>query len=76
MAHPFIEFPKWLHAAGHKSVLVHDAEAEARQLALWTAEAPSRANALMAEPEPIDTPRKGGWPKGKPRTVKHQPSVN
>ena len=77
MAHPFIEYPKWLHAAGRKSVLVDDAEAEAAQLALWAAETPSRVNALMGTPEASsDVPRKGGWPKGKPRTPKHQLSVN
>lgn len=62
MPYTYQEYPKWLHADGHDSVLVEDAEAELAVLDRWTAD-PQEAspNALVQQP------RKGGWPKGKPR---------
>jgi hypothetical protein len=71
------EYPKWLHRSGAKSVLVADAEEEAAQLAKWSEAHPARvepaANLLVGNHPPVNVPaaaaapRKGGWPKGKPR---------
>lgn len=80
MPYDFVEFPKWLHAKGRKSVLVDDRDAETAQLDAWFAEDVAKlaslgnvitlvpaSNALVG----IKTePKKGGWPKGKPRARK------
>ena len=75
------EYPRWIHASGHKSVVVETADQEAAQLEKWAAEdrltdeamdAPdSTGNALLDEPK-----RKPGRPKGKPRAPKPELTVN
>ena len=77
----FVEFPKWLHAKGRKSVLADDAEAESAQLAVWfeadAAKLASAGNVLVFAQAPapaiatdVAPKAKGGWPKGKPRAKK------
>lgn len=89
------EYPRWIHAEGHASVVVESADEENTVLAQWAAEttptlaAPgaivagnkisfaqpvafsdgSRASEFVAL---ATAPKKGGWPKGKPRGNRQQ----
>lgn len=80
MPYDFVEFPKWLHAKGRKSVLVDDRDTETAQLDAWFAEDAAKLASLgnvitlvPASNAPVGIkaePKKGGWPKGKPRARK------
>lgn len=76
-----LEYPRWVHREGHPSAVVEDAAEHDALLAQWNREDARQAelrllqseprNALMDVPsdEPV-IPRRGGWPKGKPRHPK------
>ena len=88
MPYVFQEYPKWVHRPGKPSVLVEDADEEAALFGVPAPRIEPERNMLvgdhvtLATPLPNGTaeativaanPRKGGWPKGKPR---NRPAVN
>lgn len=69
------EYPRWVHCDGHKSAVADTAAAERSILAKWAEEDAAAAEEANELPNALTTPRKGGWPKGKPRTSR-QDTVN
>lgn len=67
------EFPRWVHGDGHKSAV---AETEADEQAIfvqWAEEDAAEADEANELPNALTAPRRGGWPKGKPRKLDSVP---
>jgi hypothetical protein len=61
------EYPRWVHGDGHRSVVVETEAEEQALLAQWAEEDAAEAAEADELPNALTTPRRGGWPKGKPR---------
>lgn len=61
------EYPRWIHGDGHKSVVANTADEEKITLVQWAEEDAAEAETAGEMPNMLTSPRRGGWPKGKPR---------